>query len=1177
MGRVYRVLDRLSGRVVTLKRLEPESNGNGGGEVAERRVLLAEEFQLLASLRHPNIISVLDYGFDPNQEPYLTMDLEENAHTIIEAGAGRATAIRVDLLVQALRALVYLHRHGIIHRDLKPENILVVGDQVRILDFGLSVLRSSAAAGRVGVAGTLDYMAPELLCNEAPSEHSDLFALGMVAFELLAGRYPFDRTNPIALQRALCNTPLPGVNHDIDPRLRPILARLLALNRASRYHDAREVIRDLGNAIDQPFPVETIATRESLLQAAPFIGRQSEIDRLTAVIAAGAEGRGSAWLIGGESGVGKTRLLDELRTRALVDGVVVVRGQGSQGGGPYHVWRDVLNRLILDVSISDEEASALIDIVPNIGMVLGRQVQPAAAVEPEAAVPRLFACIEEIFRRQPGPILAILEDLQWVGSESTSLWRWLVRAVEGLPVVLLGSFRDDEAARLPAEVPATGVLSLRRLNKEEIGALGEAMMGGLGRQTALVDFLERETEGIPFFIVEVARAMAEERGELSSIGEGHLPASVISGGIQRLIRQRLERVPAGTFRLLETAAVIGRDIDVDLMRTIYPGVDLDSWVGTCTAAAVLEWRDEVWRFAHDKLREQLLADLSPDTQRQLHRKVAHALELTHPEGAEFTTALARHWGAAGEWSKEAQYCEQAGLQALQSGACREAVGFLQRAVEIIEQIEAEARRLQTAAPSFLRQLARIDPNSGIDPESVAFRLGRLEGGLAEACHRLGEMESCLEHGRRALTHFSQYVPTAEPMWTIDVLRQVILRPLQRARGRSRQNADHVRQVAGTVSRVQERMTEAFYYAMQPLQLVWSSLRQVNQAWPAGEEAALAKGNAMIGVLLSVTPGYRLAESWCRSALRIAAASGSPRDRALVLLRAAVVQMSKCDWAAAAESLRIADGLAAEVGDFRLREETAVIETARSIYTGRYQAGLDHIDLALRLARRASDSQIERWSIMGQADLYVRLGRPAEAIERYETGLERIGGKTMKTEIIWGYGMLALARLRTGDRLGAFTAASRSLELIMATQPVAYWMQHGMAATCEVLSTLLEDPHGLDDNARAQLRRFVKQACVGMRRYARRFPLGRPPADLWEGMQAWLDGHPRRALRRWQRCIRQAMELELPYERGRAHFEIARCRMVSDPERLEHLLQAIELFEGLGCSYELGAARAQLPA
>jgi serine/threonine protein kinase len=162
MGSVYRVLDRLTGRVVTLKRLKVDVPDDASRTASEGRMALAREFQVLASLRHPNIISVLDYGFDEDQQPYFTMDLEENASTILEAGEGQPLAVQIELLVQTLRALLYLHRHGVIHRDLKPENIVVVKDQVKVLDFGLSVRRDGASAGGTDWAGTWLYMAPEI-------------------------------------------------------------------------------------------------------------------------------------------------------------------------------------------------------------------------------------------------------------------------------------------------------------------------------------------------------------------------------------------------------------------------------------------------------------------------------------------------------------------------------------------------------------------------------------------------------------------------------------------------------------------------------------------------------------------------------------------------------------------------------------------------------------------------------------------------------------------------------------------------------------------------------------------------------------------------------------------------------------------------------------------------------
>src|SRR5262249_37802114 len=123
MGIVYRALDRLSGHIIALKQMTTPTESllfSSHSESTDPRVLLAHEFGLLASLRHPNIISVLDYGFDEEQQPYYTMDLLENADTIIGYGKKLTRIDQVVLLTELLRALAYLHRRGIIHRDLKP-------------------------------------------------------------------------------------------------------------------------------------------------------------------------------------------------------------------------------------------------------------------------------------------------------------------------------------------------------------------------------------------------------------------------------------------------------------------------------------------------------------------------------------------------------------------------------------------------------------------------------------------------------------------------------------------------------------------------------------------------------------------------------------------------------------------------------------------------------------------------------------------------------------------------------------------------------------------------------------------------------------------------------------------------------------------------------------------------
>ncbi|HEX2622358.1 MAG TPA: protein kinase, partial [Phototrophicaceae bacterium] len=123
MGIVYRATDRLNGSIVALKHvLTPAEQLQFASTdaSADYRLALAQEFHTLATLRHPHIISVLDYGFDEQRQPYFTMDLLENAQSITDYGRGQTVAVQVELLIQTLQALAYLHRRGIIHRDLKP-------------------------------------------------------------------------------------------------------------------------------------------------------------------------------------------------------------------------------------------------------------------------------------------------------------------------------------------------------------------------------------------------------------------------------------------------------------------------------------------------------------------------------------------------------------------------------------------------------------------------------------------------------------------------------------------------------------------------------------------------------------------------------------------------------------------------------------------------------------------------------------------------------------------------------------------------------------------------------------------------------------------------------------------------------------------------------------------------
>ncbi len=768
MGAVYRATDRLTGTSVALKRvIQPDDpaaqQAASTNDSVDFRLALAQEFKVLASLRHPNIISVIDYGFDDERHPYYTMELLENAQTILEAGDDRPLHEQVSLLGQMLQALAYLHRRGIIHRDLKPRNVLVTGGQVKVLDFGLSIASDHNDDGQISTAGTLAYMAPETLMGHTPGESADLYAVGIIAYELLAGRHPYmDEDISVLLNNVLYA--YPDTTHlGIDSRLSLVLERLLAKTSEARYSSAAEVMKELSAAAEQPLPVETAATRESFLQAARLVGRDSELQQLSDAMSRAMEGHGgSSWLIGGESGVGKSRFVEELRALAMVRGAFVLRGQSvSEGGSPYQLWRSALRWLALGSDADDTALSTLKALIPDIDALVGRAIPDPADIDPKAAQGKLLDAVEALFRRERSPVVIILEDLHW-SNESLELLNRLNQIVSDLPLLIIGSYRDDERPELPSRLPGMNVLRLERLSQGAIAELSAAMLGENGRQQEVVDLLHRETEGNVFFLVEVVRALAEEAGTLESIGMTTLPAQVFVGGIQRIIARRLSRIPPEDYPLLQVAAVYGRRLDLDVLRLVAPNLNLERWLSTCADAAVLEVLDDEWRFAHDKLRDGVLAELTPTERKILHSRAAAALEALNRDSVETYPLLAHHYAQAENNTKEAHYSALAGTQALRSGAYHDAIAYLERTLNllaVVSSLDLKARQREQVSLKRLIAGARLGlgeygrarelyEENLVFSKAIAYREG-----VAESLVNLGDVAVALSEFDEARTYY----------------------------------------------------------------------------------------------------------------------------------------------------------------------------------------------------------------------------------------------------------------------------------------------------------------------------------------------------------------------------------------------------------------------------------------
>jgi tetratricopeptide (TPR) repeat protein len=958
MGIVHRATDRLTGDVVALKQITLAAEKL---QFASRRttdsveslyIALATEFQILASLRHPHIISVLDYGFGRQRHAYFTMTYLPEAQNILEAGAERSITEKVDLLLQMLEALVYLHRRGVLHRDLKSDNVLVApaDGRLRVLDFGLSATVQEAH-GRVG---TPSYMAPEVIRTGQASEVADLYAVGVLAYQLFAGRLPFQDL------RGVLTRPPDTRALSVDDSLSQVVTRLLEKSPADRYPDAQSAIAALQEAVGAPPRPEDPTIRESFLQAARFVGRDAELRRLTDALEKACSGQGSAWLVGGESGAGKSRLLEELRIRALVRGAQVLRGQAVEGGGRlYQLWREPLRRLVLSVELSDLEAGVLEPVIPGLEELLGRGIPAVPELEGQAAQQRLVLTIAGVFLKaaqSAQPLVLILEDLHW-SIESLEPIKALNRLVAETPILVIGSYRSEERSDLSADLPGMSTLPLPRLQAEHIAELSVSMLGRPGSQPRVLDLLRRETEGNAFFLVETVRALAEEAGRLAAVGTMELPETVFAGGVQQIVRRRLARIPEQHQPLLKLAAVAGRALDLEVLQAARPQARLETWLTACANVAVLEVQEGNWRFTHDTLRDVLTAGLDDRERLVCHRQVAEAYERVYPDDFSHAGALTEHWDAAGEQEKTVYYARIAGEYAAAQYANADAVRFISQALALTPECDVTEQ--------YALYLAR---------EGIYGRLGRREAQAADL-DRLTALAGTVAQQAAVALHYGAYYDSVGDYEAATLISE-------QAYQWAAESGDGASQAQAMVNSGRAHMQQGAYeMATQRYQRAYELAQaaavptQIARAWDGLGEVAYRQGD------------YPTATHYHQQALHLRREIDDRSGQVQSLRNLGQVANAQGEYETARDHYLQALLLAQQMGD-RPHEGRLLLDLGRSDWRqGAYQRAEAYLQQSLTMAQTTGDRRTAATSLRNLGIVASQQGQYAQAVDYWEQCLD----------------------------------------------------------------------------------------------------------------------------------------------------------------------------------------------
>jgi len=734
MGTLYRVSDEArEGEVVALKTVRLRGAAAEAPENVER---FQREFQLLTQLRHPNLVSVYNYGITTEGELYFTMewveggDLEPSLRPL-EPGA------TIPVVVQVCRALAYLHARGVIHGDLKPHNVLMAGDasdgghRVKLVDFGVAFeVKSPEDRARYYTPG---YTAPEARKPHPLDQRADLYSLGAMWYALLVGEPPMflpgpgmERLVKFALDETL------QAQEQIPTKIGAVIARLMATLPDDRYRSANEVIEAVNQITGSLYALETRETARSYALRGRFVNREPEMETLWSAWKQAKSDEGKLVLIGGEAGVGKTRLLEEFVVQAELEGARVARGQCVEGGGiAYRPWREVLRVLMRYVEgAGDAELERIGPVLATLLPELWERdymadAEPPAILEPQAARLRLNGAIAQVLQTAAGlrPTVVVIEDGHWADEATLELLNFLTRISGQVGLQVCVTYRDDEiASEHPlAELAGSRIecIPIQSLSPKVTTEMVRSMLGLEELPVLLTERVQQTTGGNAFFVQELIRSLAEDGVVLqrtvkgwqidrAALREARLPES-----IRQVVWRRLEQLPAEAQQVLRWAAIvgpvfwpgcveaIGRVHRTQIQTALDEGMEQELVFERETSAFEGELE---YMFANPTVREASYESVSRGERRYYHGQVAAWLVAReNGKASEHLGLIADHLEKAGQVEEAVTYLTRAGEQAAEQFANVEAVDYFDRALDLMPKDDTPTGMAQRYALLLARE------------------------------------------------------------------------------------------------------------------------------------------------------------------------------------------------------------------------------------------------------------------------------------------------------------------------------------------------------------------------------------------------------------------------------------------------------------------------------------------
>jgi predicted ATPase/signal transduction histidine kinase len=678
-----------------------------------RSIQLQNQYTIGKLFDLPNIIKTIGLETYRNSSALIVEDfggisLQDLSHQVGNFGCNsQKLIVFLNIAIQIVEALDGLYCHRVIHKDIKPANILINPEtqQIKLTNFRISSLLSKGIQEIKGsniIEGTLAYISPEQTgrINRGIDYRTDFYALGVTFYELLMGQLPFGADEPMELiysHIARIPVPIDRLKPEIPAAISQIVSKLMSKDPQDRYQNSLGLKYDLEICLarlEQSDRIELFALGERDLSdrfsiSEKFYGRESETTELLNAFERVSNGKAEILLMAGNSGVGKTVLVQEIHKPIICKRGYFTKGKYDQlqRNTPFsafiQAFRNLVGQLFCQsdsqlkiwetqiLTAVGENGQILIDLIPELEIIIGQQLPPPE-LSSGAAQQRFSLLIQKfvrLFATAAHPLVIFLDDLQWADLASLNLLQLLMQDAEYLLIV--GAYRDNEVSPIhPSiltlnEIEQTGtIVNTIRLKPLDRQNLNQLVADTLNCETdlakPLTESIYLKTKGNPFFTIQFLKVLYEDGAigfePLSKNGSMggwscdlvRVKALAISDDVVEFMALQLRKLPPETQAALALAACIGAEFDLNTLAIILerspedtamvlwaglqenllvPTTEIYKFFNQADAQSIsIEQINPVYRFLHDRIQQSAYSLIPEGKKKATHLKIGRLLQ-----------------------------------------------------------------------------------------------------------------------------------------------------------------------------------------------------------------------------------------------------------------------------------------------------------------------------------------------------------------------------------------------------------------------------------------------------------------------------------------------------------------------------------------------------------------------